>query len=650
MEYEFSILTEDFLEGNFPELEEVCLECDEGYAIPADINNQGEFDKLLGLDPSAVSFAHFFDNSWVREENKEQHFRESFLLRVLHQLAEDRSAEELAELYAFFLSEGYQFLNYDVMASMESDPVSLSLRGISPSKIVDFFSAEYMNEPFWEFDEGNTLTLGTNFNFWGKSVHYISATHVSFEYQSSEYSAIKMEEWTIRGTYDVKKAADDFWVNYKEAKRRSELWKDFIAAMELALAGASIFPLIRGFSLAAKTPGAIWRTGKYVLYALDTLFVADTISRGTTRLIGGEEISLGKELFGAIGEYVDPKDGKERGEQLFMIINLLMLAPLATGTIVWSATKIPLPSGKPLLYKHAKDIISGARKVASMGQVIAPYVELRRMLARRLYKVRSVPSLDNNTWHHAISLDGAKANAIIKSKSVQEDLAMKLYNAGGNIKDVENGLKLIGDAGEEIFRRQLVSKFGFPEKNIIGSLENSSGQGLDLIVKVPPPESLSIRRIVGEEGYKERNTKIGYQRKGSRNGKPYEAYEHKIDEFNLRQSSTGRSYADSERIIVFEIKTTLGQKATPGLNEYQLGGIENISRVLDDIKTGRFSKKSMKARDPNYLDIVDELEEAMLNGKVITIHGQVFMKPDASLDTLVGNGTGIQMNSIELTF
>lgn len=99
---------------------------------------------------------------------------------------------------------------------------------------------------------------------------------------------------------------------------------------------------------------------------------------------------------------------------------------------------------------------------------------------------------------------------------------------------------------------------------------------------------------------------------------------------------------------MFEIKTTLGQKATPGLNKYQLGGIENIRRVLTDIEKGkgRFSRKSMEARDPNYLEVAREVRRALRKGNVTTIHGQVFMKPDASLDTLVGNGTAIQVNSI----
>ncbi|MFP9229823.1 hypothetical protein A0E43_13780 [Pectobacterium cacticida] len=76
--------------------------------------------------------------------------------------------------------------------------------------------------------------------------------------------------------------------------------------------------------------------GSYTFAAIDSALAANAIASGSTTLSSSEGINHGEALFESLGKLCDPKEGAERGRQVFTYNNLAMLTPAALG-----AAKIP---------------------------------------------------------------------------------------------------------------------------------------------------------------------------------------------------------------------------------------------------------------------------------------------------------------------
>lgn len=104
--------------------------------------------------------------------------------------------------------------------------------------------------------------------------------------------------------------------------------------------------------------------------------------------------------------------------------------------------------------------------------------------------------------------------------------------------------KIVEDLGEEILAQRIMREYHVKAENILGysrgklGLNNASGQGLDILVKVPPPPSLTVRNPASQTA---RNSIEGSH------GTPH----------------TTTLTFQPDTLLVIEVKTTLGRKQPP---------------------------------------------------------------------------------------
>lgn len=631
-------LARDHAQGTIPTVNSACAACQQGVAVPFDIKPTNEdhyMDNLLGLDPNNAGMEWLFDNSWIPPERREQNFRDSFLLRVLNQLSKECSAEKMAEMYAYIMTERYQFDCIDERLHATGESVHYRL-------LENLFNAPRPQR-------GTPHEIRNNLVFHGNQILYTSytqATHVVTQHDPLAGELYSVTTWDeIQGQFNVQAAARMFLANYERAKADTEWWKRFWGFIEAATAILSVVPIAGQFAAAARGGIAAVRAVRYTFYAIEAALSADMLVDGSSKLISGEGLSLGEELFKKIGSYVDPVNGEERGKQVFLVINMLMLAPLAGGAIKWSMARIPATRNAMVAYELAQSINRNAANIARNGEAVSIYTRMSRSgedATRNTIRIETkiTPSLDTNSWFHEISVINGRANAVIKTPTLQNHLAMMIHNAGSSLRVAGKIGHLVGDVGDEILIRFLQHRFNIPRSSILGALENNSRNGLDLIIKVPPPPDITRRVPVSGS---ERNSIFGST---TTTGQPRA---HQMETIDLtRHPLTGAPVQEGELILVIENKTTLGLQETPGLigSTQRQGGLENVERVLRHIdrETGGYSKVSMIRRNPSYANIVTHLKRALRQGNIHTVHSQVFLRADGSINTAVGNGSGIQFN------
>ncbi|PSH19018.1 hypothetical protein B7R74_13885 [Yersinia pseudotuberculosis] len=107
---------------------------------------------------------------------------------------------------------------------------------------------------------------------------------------------------------------------------------------------------------------------------------------------------------------------------------------------------------------------------------------------------------------------------------------------------------MVEDVGEEILTQMLMRQYGVSAENILGysrgklGLTNASGQGLDILVRVPPPPSLTLRNPVSQVAI---------------NG---------IEGAYGTNVTTMKTF-QPDSLLVIEVKTTLGGQKTSGLSK-----------------------------------------------------------------------------------
>ena len=201
--------------------------------------------------------------------------------------------------------------------------------------------------------------------------------------------------------------------------------------------------------------------------------------------------------------------------------------------------------------------------------------------------------------------------------------------SGGTIRVAGRVCKMVGDVGEEILIQAMMREFKVPAKNILGysrgklGLNNASSQGLDILVKVPPPPSLTVRNPTTQT---------------ARNG---------IEGAHGTTGTTTLTF-QPDTLLVIELKTTLGGQVTPGLSKatQQNGGAGNLKRILKLIEegSGGWGSNKLPLFDPEFGIKLQEVKRASRQGRIKFVHAQVFLKRDGSINAEVGNSNGIQWN------
>ncbi|MBC3380411.1 hypothetical protein H8I69_14940 [Serratia fonticola] len=609
-----------------------CATCVDGLAIPFDVkadNAPHPVDDRLGLYSDTVTTDWLFNNKWITSARKEQHARNAFLLKVLEQFGKAYGAEKLAEMRAFLYTDDYQFVCLDDELLIDANvQAPLILRELN-SKFVEISNRYKAGKDIAEYQ------LSDNFLFADSRIFYATFTRARFE--SNDPSPI-MLDWSISGHFDIATAVQALKRRYEAAQASSKRWKRFWGGVEAALAIATVVPIVGQFSAAARGTIAAVRGAKYAFYAIETALTANMLVDGSNKVINGEGLDLGEALFKRIGALADPKDGAQRGAQVFMVVNLLMLAPLAGQAAKWGLIRFPGTSRSMAAYEVAKEIEQAAARYARQGEAAALYINFARTprgieaTTSSITRIdtRLTPSLDTRNWFHRIEFTGGAAHVNVRTTSLRSTLAMIIHEEGSAFRVAGRVCKIVGDLGEEILAQRLMREYHVKADNILGysrgklGLNNASGQGLDILVRVPPPPSLTVRTPTTQ---------------AARNG---------IEGSHGTTKTTTLTF-QPDTLLVIELKTTLGGQVTPGLSKatQQGGGEKDLKRIQALIKTGKKGWKSenLQRFDPDFNSKIKEIKKASESGRIEFIHVQVFLGRDGEINSAVGNGSGIQWNS-----
>ncbi|MCY7263200.1 hypothetical protein [Pseudomonas protegens] len=178
----------------------------------------------------------------------------------------------------------------------------------------------------------------------------------------------------------------------------------------------------------------------------------------------------------------------------------------------------------------------------------------------------------------------------------------------------------------------LIEKWGVQPKRILGysdnakvpnrfGLSNKSGHGLDMLVWVPPPPSITVRV-------------------------PTNAERHFIDGVKGTAPTKTLTFAE-DTLLVIETKATLSGVKTPGFNKTQKGGgAEKLERLMEKIrlKRGGWTPEKMAEVDQNYSKKISSIDKSLTTGNIEYLHAQIFFNSQGDLNKLVSEGSGIQLN------
>ncbi|MDP9530911.1 hypothetical protein Q7L59_32025, partial [Pseudomonas protegens] len=103
-----------------------------------------------------------------------------------------------------------------------------------------------------------------------------------------------------------------------------------------------------------------------------------------------------------------------------------------------------------------------------------------------------------------------------------------------------------------------------------------------------------------------------------------------------------------DTLLVIEVKATLGGIKTSGFNKTQKdGGAQKMETLSEKIRLKRegWTPEKMAEMDPNVGEKTKAISRAQRNGKIEYLHAQIFFDSQGSLSKLVGDGSGIQLNT-----
>jgi hypothetical protein len=103
-----------------------------------------------------------------------------------------------------------------------------------------------------------------------------------------------------------------------------------------------------------------------------------------------------------------------------------------------------------------------------------------------------------------------------------------------------------------------------------------------------------------------------------------------------------------DTLLVIESKATLGGAKTPGFNKTQKGGgakkLLELTELMESQRRG-WTPEKMAEVDPNFAEKMKAIRNAQRNGRIEYFHAQIFFDSQGNLSKLVGNGSGIQLNT-----
>lgn len=627
----YQTLADDALSGRLPSPSPICKACAQ-VGVPFSLNpadGPREADALLGIPPSNqhVGLEWLLDNKWLKERNRERNFRDTFLLRVMANLYTQHGVPWLAEFHAFIAATNHEFVCIDLEMESETYVTPAFMAEVARVRVTPTGAS---------CESGNFVFHGDRIYFWT----FTAARHSreAPTAQQSQQVPLGQFDWTLSGRYPVEQAAQELTRHYLRAKEIQQGWNRFFGALELAVGVLSFVPIV---GLVGRGLFGLSKGITYTLAAIESALAANAVVSGSTKLITGDDINVGEELFADLGRLASPTNGAERGRQVFTFINLAMLTPAAFGGVKWVL----------------RDFRRDAAPVGRMEVEVLSEAERKSLGGHRRAQVKAIelhgskrgsgaaqdemgqttwvdrPSLDSNSSLISLTPATGKASYSVMTDRLYQGLVALIVHNAGSLKVVGRLARVVGDAGEEALAMMLTTKFGMDPRRMPGysvdpriphrfGLTNKSGHGLDMLVWVPPPPELTVRV-------------------------PSDRYRHSIDGATGPVQKTVTLKFTEDTLLVIETKTTLGQMRTPGFNKTQSSGATKVSSLRRKIELGTqgWSARKINEIDPGYLKKLQALEGALATKRIAYLHAQVFLDSKGALNKFVGGGSGIQINS-----
>ena len=606
-------------DGALPAPASVCIPC----CLPGalfSLDGKDGCDHLAGI-PSAqgVEPLWFRQNPWIRDRTR--NYRDTFLQQVLEHAGSTLGDAWLAEFLAFVSIEKIQLLCID--EQMEQDDLA--------PPILDHLAVRT--------HQGLGFELQRNFFFANSTLFYASFTHAQWaEVPRGEYRDEHGEQrisppytWhTPEGHYPVDKACADLALHFTQAKAQARFWRGVLGAGEVALGVLAMVPVVRGIQGTATA-------GRYAFLALEAALAADAMVDGSSRMITGEGLSIGEQFFTELARLANPATAEDRGKQVFMTINLALLLPAAFGGARWLMHKLRPGSITTVQLDNAALTQEQVQRLGnrSAGEVTLLETRIERRADDGGLHVRAseLHSTERNASLISLEANGARAEYAYMASTLRDRLVALIQHSVGPVRMGGSLSRVVADAGEEALAAALIKHWKVKPENILGlstdpakasqfGLKNKSDQGIDMLVYVPPPPSMTVRNPTTN------------------------AMRHHID--GLKGTSPVEELVfEPGTLLVIEVKTTLGKSKTPGFLKTQAGGgkdnLIRIQKLIDEKKQGWSSERLSKA-DPEFPKKENSLFDAQASGKISYLHAQVFFSPNGQLSPITGNAIGIQLN------
>ncbi|MGR6654821.1 hypothetical protein [Pseudomonas mosselii] len=327
-----------------------------------------------------------------------------------------------------------------------------------------------------------------------------------------------------------------------------------------------------------------------------------------------------------------------RGKQVFMAINLALLLPNALGGARWLMHKLRPGSVTTVRLDNAalteEQVRRLGRREAGEVSVLETSIDRPARDGGLAVRASELHAIDRNASRIALEVVGGRADYAYMATTMRDRLVALISHAVGPVRMGGGLTRVVADAGEEALAAALVSHWKVKPENILGmsthpsrasqfGLKNKSDQGIDMLVYVPPPPSMSVRNPT--------NPQMRHHIDGIKGVAP-------LEELQFAEGT----------LLVIEVKTTLGRTKTPGFLKTQaVGGKENVKRIQKLILNQKqgWSVAQLSQSNPNFEYTARALRAAARDNKISYIHAQVFFDPNGKISTLPGLALGIQLNN-----
>ncbi len=612
-------LRQDVRNGALPAPASVCIPCSLPGALFS-LDGMDGCDSLVGI-PSrdGVGPGWFRNNPWIRDQARNH--RDTFLQHVLEHAGLTLGDAWLAEFLAFVSREKIELLCVDEQIR-EDDlaPPVLDHMGVRTH-------------------DGLGFEVRRNFLFLAGKLYFATFTHASWsEAAREEYLDDNGERrisppytWhSPTGLYPIADACEQLARHFIEAKASARFWAGVAGAGEAALGVLAMIPVIRGIT------GGV-TVGRYAFAAIEAALAADAIVDGSSRMITGEGLSIGERFFTDLARLANPDTAEARGKQVFMAINLALLLPAAYGGARWLMHKVRPGSVTTVRLDDtalSEDAVRRlGRRTAGEINVLETQIERRVVDGGLPVHASELHSVERNASLVGLEVTGGKADYQYMATTLRDRLVALIQHSVGPVRMGGSLTRVVADAGEEALAAALVSHWKVKPENILGlstqpgkasqfGLKNRSDQGIDMLVYVPPPPSMTVR-----------NPTTGAMR-------------HHID--GIKGTSPVEELKFEEgTLLVIEVKTTLGKSRTPGFLKTQAsGGKHDVERIRQLILTKKqgWDIKTLSDLDPMFSEKLTSVHDSFLTGKISYLHAQVFFDSAGNPNRLTGNSAGVQIN------